>query len=766
VIEKIVAIQNVGKFENYAASGDVSFRRLTLIYGENGSGKTTLCAILRSLRDGNSDYVEERRRLGVGSGTAAVELRVKGETARYHGGQWTKKMPDMEVFDDRFVTENVYAGQTVEPEQRRKLHRFAIGEEAVRLAETVDDIAGKIEGINASIREVEASIRKHILDGMEITAFVALEPRQDIDPAIAGKERDVAALKKANEIREKEVLSLISLPEVPFPDIGTILLKTLPDIGAEAVSKVKEHLARHCDGMGGEAWIEQGVGYVKEERCPFCGQSIKGLDLVKAYQGYFSAAYAAFKDEIGKTKDRVKNMLSESELLSLQARLDENRLLVEFWKQHVDGEFPEVSFGEIRTMWEAVRSALIADLESKAASPLEVIDATKLNEARKLLGDMEQYRDGYNERIAKVNKSIVAKKSEVASGDLPDAERELVRLRNTKRRHEKAADEGCSRYRDLNEEKKKLESEKKRMRRKLEGLTGQVLTKYQSDINRYLRVFGADFSIIDTCERLHGAKPRIEYRIAINDQRVDLEAGSEPGPCFGNTLSSGDRTALALAFFLARLDADEGLQHKVVIFDDPLSSLDYQRTTQTQQQIKRVAGLAEQAIVLCHYHSFMRLIWDNVDSSWTKALRIQRRGAASVIEEWQIERETMPEHSRDYFALMEYLEHGPRGDLRDVAQHVRLLVEGGLRLRFPGEFGKKDSLGGMLPRIEHSGQGSPLANLRPLLQDLRDINEFSREHHHFRDAAPDAPPITDGELRPFAQRAIDLFWGTSGSGVD
>ena len=49
MLEKIVQIKNIGRFRDYAASGDVTFRKLTLVYAENGRGKTTLCVILRSL---------------------------------------------------------------------------------------------------------------------------------------------------------------------------------------------------------------------------------------------------------------------------------------------------------------------------------------------------------------------------------------------------------------------------------------------------------------------------------------------------------------------------------------------------------------------------------------------------------------------------------------------------------------------------------------------------------------------------------------------
>jgi wobble nucleotide-excising tRNase len=49
MLQRIISIRNVGRFLNCSASGDVTFRRFTLIFAENGRGKTTLCAILRSL---------------------------------------------------------------------------------------------------------------------------------------------------------------------------------------------------------------------------------------------------------------------------------------------------------------------------------------------------------------------------------------------------------------------------------------------------------------------------------------------------------------------------------------------------------------------------------------------------------------------------------------------------------------------------------------------------------------------------------------------
>lgn len=79
MLEKIVQIKNIGRFRDYAASGDVTFRKLTLVYAENGRGKTTLCAILRSLQSGQPEFIAERKTLAAVD-AVFVHLRLNAKT--------------------------------------------------------------------------------------------------------------------------------------------------------------------------------------------------------------------------------------------------------------------------------------------------------------------------------------------------------------------------------------------------------------------------------------------------------------------------------------------------------------------------------------------------------------------------------------------------------------------------------------------------------------------------------------------------------------
>jgi wobble nucleotide-excising tRNase len=72
------------------------------------------------------------------------------------------------------------------------------------------------------------------------------------------------------------------------------------------------------------------------------------------------------------------------------------------------------------------------------------------------------------------------------------------------------------------------------------------------------------------------------YNVVINDQQIAVGGSPAAGvPSFRNTLSAGDRNTLALAFFFASLDRDPALADKIVIIDDPITSLDEHRSLVT-----------------------------------------------------------------------------------------------------------------------------------------------------------------------------------------
>src|SRR5690606_18079003 len=99
-----------------------------------------------------------------------------------------------------------------------------------------------------------------------------------------------------------------------------------------------------------------------------------------------------------------------------------------------------------------------------------------------------------------------------------------------------------------------------------------------------------------------------DYRLVVRRQEIKLGSSSDfsSGHNFATTLSEADKRTLALAFFVARIEAEPSLSSKIVILDDPVSSMDRNRRHQTIRRIATLATSCKQLIVLSHDAYFLR----------------------------------------------------------------------------------------------------------------------------------------------------------------
>jgi wobble nucleotide-excising tRNase len=760
MIKKIIAVRNIGRLEECNAQGDVLFRKLTLLFAENGRGKTTLTDILRSLTTGNGDLVLGRQTLGTAFPPSAfilIETEKGDKSVNFKDGKWDAPGPRLAIYDSTFVHQNVYAGDHIDHDHKKNLYRVIVGEAGVTLARQVDEYDAKIRDANKDVNAKASIVKASLPAGMKLEPFLALPPDPEIATKIASKQAQIAALKKAKEIKEKPGFEGITVPSLPL-DFEPLLAKELADVSKDAAAAVRKHLASHSK-PGGEAWLGQGLTYANTTTCPFCGQTTVGIDLISDYQNYFSNSYTAFNEKLGTLRRSVEDALGDASLLAIQKTLSDNAALLAFWKEFADITLPELTFTDIQKAVANLRVAALHRLKFKVAAPLEkVLPGEEFLQAHLDLEMVLARAQSYADAVATANGPIKAKKKEMEGGSLDKANSELAALLAIQKRCESAVDAACADYKGALGGKNALDSLKVTARLKLDTYSENVVAKYEKRINQLLLVFGAGFRIGQTKTSYQGGTVSSSFQVVINKVPVPLGDAETPAakPCFKNTLSAGDRSTLALAFFIAQSESDPKLKDTVVVFDDPFTSQDRSRRLETKQQICRLADSARQVIVFSHEPGFLKMIKDSVSPGMVRALQFMRLGEKrSTIGECDIDEIVSGDYLASHNTLHSYCHHG-KGDPRLVVRAIRPLLEGYLRVKLPREFGPTEWLGDMIGKIRSSPHGSQLNNAKEILQELESINDYSKRYHH---ADSEAEPVDDGELQTFAARALAVVGG-------
>jgi wobble nucleotide-excising tRNase len=768
MIRKIISIKNVGRFENCAWRGGAQFESMGLIYAENGRGKSTFCDVLRSLQTGSSDFILGRKRLGA-TGDSEVAILADGNTKlTFKTGSWDATKPEIAIFDSRFVHENVYAGDSIDHDHKKNLYRIIVGEAGVKLAEKVDALDVKVRDTSKDAKNKLDLLTAKLPAGTNLKTFEKVLADQGIKQKIAAKEDELKnaelAAKKSSEIKTKGQLAELTLPTF-LNNFESLLAEKLPALAEQAEKSLREHLANHTHNAT-ETWLSEGLAYQKGESCPFCGQSTTDLPLISAYQAYFDAAYQTLKDKLSDAQKSVEADFGEKVALSGQKTLGENSTLGEFWRQlGLGAQVAIPDLGSYAAILSELRNRSVELLRLKIAAPLEATPLSQeYKDALASFEKLETDRKSYNSALKGFNKEIADYKAKLGAVDLSKLKSELAELKLIELRHTGPIIAAIDAWKAAEKEKTRLNDEKSTAKTDLDTHGATVLSVHEKRINDLLKMFAAGFRISGTERSYAGGKPSSSYKLQINN--VDVELGDEntpkSSPSFGNTLSAGDRSTLALALFIAQLERDPNLKDKIVVFDDPFTSQDRSRRTATQTLICTLAKQVRQVLVLSHDPHFLRTVWDSYKGgAGAKCFQFTRMANGTSVSEWEIEQETAGEYVKKHRVLWNYRYNSSAStaSAREVAQTIRPVLEEYLKLKLPHCFGDNEWLGEFIGKIRNASDTDPLDSAKVVLPQIEQINEYSKRYHHRSNPSADTELVDDAELLTFVELTLDVVGG-------
>lgn len=436
--------------------------------------------------------------------------------------------------------------------------------------------------------------------------------------------------------------------------------------------------------------------------------------------------------------------------------VETNKACLEFWRHHCTLPTLEIDKQGLSIALVNVRTEMLRLLKAKASTPLESV--SKDEAYLQAINTFESAKSAvgvYNSAVCQANDRIRAKKDATDATQHAIVEENLLRLKAIKTRHEPEVSSACQNLRTYQDEKAELENEKTSVRNELDQYIAQVVGSYEQSINRYLDRFNAGFRITRPEHTYRGGTPSSTYQIIINETPVSIGDPSTPlsQPSFKNTLSAGDKSTLALAFFLTQLEREPDYEHKIVVFDDPFTSQDSFRRNTTIHQICRCGERHAQVIVLSHDPGFLKLLWGRTQPDDRKTLLLARVSEQNTtITEWDIEQALRCRYHADIEALSRFYSDGGRNS-RETIQKLRPVLEGYCRTLYPSHFPESSTLGVIIGQIRQSGNSHPLL---AIADDLDDINAYCRRYHHGENNNAANEPIDDNELNGYVKRTLKL----------
>ena len=520
------------------------FGRYNLIYGWNGSGKTILSRLFRYLelrsvpRNGQATFVID-----------GIEFRIQ---------DFPSATVPIRVFNRDFVNESVFpvGGGDVPP-------IFIVGKDSVdkqkerdRLAERKLAREADLVLARADLKKAESELDRHCVDRAGVirdslrasgsSAYNNFDKRSYRSQA----QKIMTEGDAESHIMDDETRKSLFLQHVATikPSVSEIVL-TLPDVKQlhESVTTLRKRtvvsnvIEKLKDDTRLGSWVGEGLKLHKElqsQECLFCEQEIP-TERHAALEAHFSTEYDRFIQRVDLLLGQLMTCARDLDGVKVpnQAEVYEN----------IQASFAtaEFSFRQALATISGFVDTLIQSLDNKKKEPFKSLDTnvTVPEFDTDIVERLNKTIQQHNEVCDNFQSRTTTARDRLAAGMVAENSRDFSDLAIAVRNARDAIAPIETDIQKLTQEIEKLEREIVQHLQPAEDLN--------NDLNNYL---GHD-----------------ELHLKVKDTGYEFMRNGVPA----DSLSEGERTALALLYFLKSLDGHEfSLNEGVIVLDDPVSSLD------------------------------------------------------------------------------------------------------------------------------------------------------------------------------------------------
>lgn len=614
MISKIQSIYNIGNYLDYQASGDVSLKKFNIFYAENGAGKTTLATILRSLALGEGILIDRHKRLNAIS-SPKVEIKLEDNSlCRYDNGKWNKTNHDIEVFDSYFVADNVYSGMEISADNRKALYKFVVGNTGIEIARKINRLKSMSVDLQREKTKLIDEI-KNLIHYNDVETVVKLAPKKDIDILLSQKQQEFKISSNNEVIIKHEELPNIKSFTLPFNtrQIKSLLQKSIDCISEQYLTFISQRIntLKNNGLSNAEKWLADGlaeVNTINDDSCPFCGQSLSGAkEIIDGYNLYFSKEYNQLINSINLCNSQFQRFDVRNFIRVVTEFHEKLTSQYHFWQIYLKDLNKVTDMPAELTLLEDDFSKVQEKISEKAQNPLSKIENDNLEELEVHLGVVFSFIEELKKYVAYIGPLITKLKSTLKP--LDTVRKELRALEIYKLRYESPLKEMCEYFIIVEKQILRLQKLTTQLQNEQKENSAAFLHDYGDIINNYLQnVFCTAFRIENIKDGGYRGRSRdasLTYSLTFKGKPLSLD--TDDNLSFKNTLSEGDKNTIAFSLFLAKLDkySEEELKNKIIVFDDPLTSLDLNRRNATINELVKMYQKTKQTLVLSHNLAFL-----------------------------------------------------------------------------------------------------------------------------------------------------------------
>lgn len=560
MLKNIQRIKGLGVFNEYTHKSDetTDFGAKNLIYGWNYSGKTTLSRLMSTL---------ERKALP--TDLAAFNFVLNTDGVAINESNYTTHPFTVRVFNSDFIAENLnFAGSSFKP----ILLLGADSEKAQKEIEYLEKVAKKLrDEVERKSKQSAASVKA--MNTAKTTAASTIKTTMGIVEAFGSTqlEKQIGLVRidqekfKLDEPVVQEKLKIArtqeadKLPQLPNASVSLKLDAVLAEVPA-LLSKIPdmantiEHLAQNPNV---ESWIATGLPlHEGKEECEFCGGPLK--------HDHMASLIAHFSKDLSNHKQHLTDLKLKLAGAQIAYTAPKDAEIEPAFRTKIAAE--AIKLANAIKLYNAASDTAIQDLDRKSQAPFSAATQTKIQAG--LTQAVKDAAKNLNDLIDLNNKSF---------DNFPSEKADAINALKLN-----FARDFCI--------KQKLNAFERRQKR-----LASCVTAYNDRADKLATTIQEKKAIVSKSQLGREEMNKlIENLLGVNSVHIDVvsvgteerfqlqRANKKPA----KHLSEGEKTAIAFAYFLTRLQEHKQFEDLIVYIDDPISSLDSNHIFQVTAIIK------------------------------------------------------------------------------------------------------------------------------------------------------------------------------------